>query len=51
MALISQIGVVWSFLADFIVLKSPIVGLQVLGAGIIIVLNIAAVMVKLREKN
>ena len=42
-ALIMQIGVVWSFLADFVVLGNSIEMMQVVGALIIVIFNITAI--------
>lgn len=49
-ALIMQIGVVWSFLADFVVLGNPIQAMQIVGALIIVVFNITAIALQFCEK-
>ena len=43
-ALIMQFGVVWSFLADFMVLGNVIEGMQIIGALTIVLFNIAAIL-------
>jgi len=41
--LVSQVGVVWSFVADFLVLGTPVARLQVIGAATIVIFNVLAV--------
>ena len=49
-ALIQQIGVVWCFLADFVVLGNSIELMQIFGAIVIVLFNILAILLQLREK-
>ena len=44
-SLVAQIGVVWSFLADFIILGNPIQSMQIVGALIIVVFNVFAILI------
>ena len=44
-SLVAQIGVVWSFLADFVILGNSIQDMQIIGALIIVVFNLSAILI------